>query len=514
MNIRARNPYIAGNPLTGREGFFGRKDLLDWVSTELLNTNTNALVLYGQRRVGKTTLLLQLQKYLPRDRFFPVYFDLQDQSQKRLGKVLADLVDAAGSGINLREYDTKDFDDEGKYFRSVFLSDLYHALSENVRPVFLLDEFDVLDQEGERSLPGQAASHALFPFLRQLMNSEGRPAFVFIVGRRSDDLRVNFAQIFKNALAKEVWVLDRPSAEALVRQAEINKTLKFAPESVERILQITNCHPYFTQLVCQRIWEHIYIDKPTEIPLITVDDVISSIPETLEVSHHAFTWLWDGLSPAEKIYAAALAEVSNEGVSVSEDRVVSLLVEKGSRLLRRDAELAPRDLVNRRVLILTENREYLFAVELFRRWAKKNRPLSVVVNEIDRVDSLADQLYQIGANFFNRRDWDEAVRFYKESLKHNPNHFQANLFLGETYLSLGRIEDAVSQLETAYILDTNEAKYPFVRALMSLAKEKEKAGLYQEALVACERALEISPNEQLAQDIRKTVLEKLSNAKK
>ena len=41
------NPYIAGNPVRNAEGFFGRRDLLDWVSDELLNPSTDALVIFA-----------------------------------------------------------------------------------------------------------------------------------------------------------------------------------------------------------------------------------------------------------------------------------------------------------------------------------------------------------------------------------------------------------------------------------------------------------------------------------
>src|SRR5262245_26277069 len=87
------NPYIAGTPLRRVKGFFGRADALEWVARELSNPDTNALVLYGQRRIGKTSLLMQLQRTLPSERFLPVYFDLQDQARRPLQKVLVDLAE-------------------------------------------------------------------------------------------------------------------------------------------------------------------------------------------------------------------------------------------------------------------------------------------------------------------------------------------------------------------------------------------------------------------------------------
>ena len=211
------NPYVAGAPLRGEQGFFGRQDTLDWVARELRNPATNALVLFGQRRIGKTTLLLQLQRTLPADAFLPVYFDLQDQATRPLGHVLADLADTAAEKVDLEPPAPAAFDDQGRLFRREFLPQLYRALGEQRRPVFLLDEFDVLDQVAEAEMPDTAAAKALFPFLRRVMGEETRPAFVFVVGRRAEDLSLDFTATFKASLVREIWVLDRESAEALVR---------------------------------------------------------------------------------------------------------------------------------------------------------------------------------------------------------------------------------------------------------------------------------------------------------
>lgn len=69
------NPYVAGNPVRGKN-FFGRADILERVAQELRNPGTSAIVLFGQRRIGKTTVLLRLQETLPKDEFLPVLFDL------------------------------------------------------------------------------------------------------------------------------------------------------------------------------------------------------------------------------------------------------------------------------------------------------------------------------------------------------------------------------------------------------------------------------------------------------
>ena len=59
------NPYIAGNPVTGPEMFFGREDVFQFLRQTLMGQHRdNVIVLYGQRRTGKTSVLYQMRSHL------------------------------------------------------------------------------------------------------------------------------------------------------------------------------------------------------------------------------------------------------------------------------------------------------------------------------------------------------------------------------------------------------------------------------------------------------------------
>jgi uncharacterized RDD family membrane protein YckC len=479
--------------------------VLDWVVQELHNPATNALVLFGQRRIGKTSVLLQLQRRFSTETFLPVYFDLQDQAVCPLGEVLADLVDTIAEQVGLRSPEPDFFDNRGRFFRRTVLPGLYRTLGESRRLVFLLDEFDVLDPGDETTLSATAAGRAFFPFLRSLMTEDNRPAFVFVVGRRAEDLSLDFTSTFKASLVREIWVLDRESAKNLVRQAEVNGSLRFTDDAVGRILRLSSNHPYLTQLLCQRIWELAYRGNPTEPPRVDLPEVEAAIPDALAAGDQALRWLWDGLAPAEKIYASALAEIAAERETITEDRVIQVLTAHAARLRTREVELAPRDLVKRRVLEVAGERHYRFAVELFRRWARLKKPISVVKDELDRVVPMANRLYEIGLDFFNELDRDTALRYFQDALQHNPRHFRARLHLGETLLELGRTDDALAELEQAYELDREAARLPLARALVIKAKSLEEAGDEEGALTVAERVLRISANEQGGQAVRAAV---------
>ncbi len=501
---RACNPYVAGVPLRG-EGFYGRQALFDWVAAELRWPANNALVLFGQRRIGKTSFLLQLLQKLPTDAFFPVYFNLQDQAQLPLNQVVADLSEQLAEEAGLASFAAAGFDEQGDLFRRSVLPQLYDALGER-RPVFLFDEFDVLDQMVEAELPETTATKALFPLLRRIMSEDPRPAFVFVVGRRTDDLSLDLRATFKAALQREIWALDPESAVKVVRQAEMNGSLRFQDDAVARILKLTSSHPYLLQLLCQRIWERAHSDNETAAPSIGVAEVEAAVPEALEVGGQALEWLWDGLSPAEKIYASALAEVATEDEPISEDQVIEVLSDHAARLLTWEVEdLAPRELEKRKVLVRVDVSEYRFAVELLRRWIQKRKPLYEVKNELDRLEPVADQYFALGRRSLLQRNLEDAVDLFQRALKESSRHFRSRLYLGEALLKLGAAEKAVAELEKAYRLDREEARLPLARAWMARAYQLEEEGDNDEALLLSEQVLELSPREKDAEELRNTI---------
>ena len=509
------NPYVAGIPLRGKEGFFGRQEILKWVTRELRNPGTNALVLAGQRRIGKTSLLLQLNRILPADTFLPIYFDLQDQATRPLGQVLAALANKVARQAGAKSPDPNAFDVYGRYFHETFLPKFYQTMGETRRLVLLFDEFDALDQATKQELAEVIAAKALFPFLRRVME-DPRLAFVFAVGRQVEDLSLDFTAIFKGSLSKEIWVLNRESAEELVRQAETNDTLRFTKRAVDRLLGLTSGHPYLTQLICQRIWERAYKRNLTAMPTVDLSEVKAAVSDALEAGKYPLTWLWNGLSYDEQIYAAALAEVADkEGETISEDQVRQVLITHVAYLDVRELEQASRYLVKRRVLEESGEREYRFAVEFFRRWVRRYQPLQEVTYKLDRVDLLAERSFEVGLRAFRRDDWETSIPYFRETLVANPGHLRARLCLGKALLELDLpklAKEAVGELKKAYELDQSTTRSLLTHALVTYAMVLKQEGDKDGALKICEEALQLSPNDQQAQEMCAAVRNELRNA--
>ena len=144
--VRIPNPYIAGPPIGGDEGFYGRQDVFDFVRKTLSSAHQKVIVLFGQRRVGKTSILYQLQKpsNLP-EGFHPVYFNLEGRASQNLNEVLYALAEKIAETLNLPPMPQSEFQSDGDYFSEHFLPQAYEALQDQ-HLLLLFDEFDVLSE--------------------------------------------------------------------------------------------------------------------------------------------------------------------------------------------------------------------------------------------------------------------------------------------------------------------------------------------------------------------------------
>jgi AAA+ ATPase superfamily predicted ATPase len=210
--VRIPNPYIAGPPIGGDEGFYGRQDVFDFVRKTFSSTYQRAIVLFGQRRVGKTSILYQLQKpsNLP-EGFHPVYFNLEGRASQNLNEVLCALADKIAESLNLPPVAHSEFQSDGDYFSGRFLPQMYKALQEQ-RLLLLLDEFDVLSEElSDETI----ALNTFFPYLQNRLFDEEKLVYIFVVGRRLEELTPEFLATFKQARTRPISFLSREDAKRL-----------------------------------------------------------------------------------------------------------------------------------------------------------------------------------------------------------------------------------------------------------------------------------------------------------
>ena len=84
------NPYIAGKPVGGSRAFVGRTHILRDIIQTLRSPHENTLLLYGQPRIGKTSILKELIAQLSKHgSYLPVYLDSKDKVFASPGQIFA-----------------------------------------------------------------------------------------------------------------------------------------------------------------------------------------------------------------------------------------------------------------------------------------------------------------------------------------------------------------------------------------------------------------------------------------
>jgi tetratricopeptide (TPR) repeat protein len=207
------------------------------------------------------------------------------------------------------------------------------------------------------------------------------------------------------------------------------------------------------------------------------------VDEALEASRNTLVWLWDGLGPAERVVASALAEAGPG--PITQTQLEQVLQESGVRVIIRELQNAPQ-LLQEWDIIEPVDGSYRFRVELLRRWIAEHKPLSRVQEEMDRIEPVANSYYNIGLRFYRRGNLEEAVEPLERAIKLNPNHIGANQLLADVYLAQDQAEQARQILERLETYHPTAVRPRLIQAILAQAEiakdEDTKLTLYKDVL--------------------------------
>ncbi|MBK6769401.1 MAG: HEAT repeat domain-containing protein [Ardenticatenales bacterium] len=381
------SPYIAGPPVKSREMFYGRGSIFTWVRENLSGTyQANVLVLYGERRTGKTSVLYQLQHHLPEYGF--VLIDLQSIAYA-LGSttdVLYAMARKAATGLSrqgfvLERPEREQYvDNPLEQFVDVGEEIGRQAIASGRRAVIICDEFDLLIEAVEN---GQVSPY-VFDTIRGLMQHQEGLSFIFTGAYKvSEMLRNPTSILFNTALRRKVSFLERDEAERLIREP-VQDVLWYDDLAVEKILRVTAGQPYFIQYICHEIVNLCRHDRKNFATLRDVDRALqTTVQETTGIIRNGY----QSLTREERILLAAVSRVTDDGRPyVGLDDILDTLRQDNVDVPKRDGIEVMRQLVDRD--FITERagegygRQYGFTMELVRIWLEQNDEYNRLLEEL------------------------------------------------------------------------------------------------------------------------------------
>lgn len=314
---RGFNPYICGPPIHDEGMFFGREDLLREILQIIHNNN---IIIYGERRIGKTTLLYQLGRRLKKSEdpdyvFFPAFINLQGIPQDRLFLLLAQSVahevveDEMGSlGLICRSgsregaslslpglsakigpaaslrtgYNNFDFQED----LAVITQALQGTTSKEVRLILLVDEADVIstyDQIVQEQFRGV------------LMSSLARHIKVVVAGTYISKEWHLQSSPWYNLFSREIMLppFDVEEIKRLIQQP-VQGVYRYDQGAIRRIIAYSDRRPFEAQKLCLHAVKETLGQKKRHV---TVSEVEAALKSTLEERGLEFEQLWEAMSP-------------------------------------------------------------------------------------------------------------------------------------------------------------------------------------------------------------------------
>jgi len=374
------NPYRR-LPVRDREMFFGRSEELAYVY-ELLRAGVGAIFVQGQKRVGKTSLLLHLKEYyLDRSFAVPVYIDFQ---------ILGHLTGPAFFYYRIANavYNELQADDRISYvgpplwelFKGAPLNELTTYLRSvqshfgSTRLVLLIDEFSrTIDAYRQQKL-----DHDFFQeWLGLLQATMPHISYVMVVQQQTYNAMLE--QIAEHSL-DPIWQLlqigetlaVKPLSEKDARQLIERPTYnyqEYSTDALQYVWRLTGGSPFLIQTFCFNLVRHMARGARRRVELADIKVVAE---EFMHPNESIFAHLLDMVRGVgqkvcwqltqfldETDQAVPLAELSAALPDVPAERLLS----------------AVQELAGQHILIETEPDTWQFASLLFGRWLARNTVL-------------------------------------------------------------------------------------------------------------------------------------------
>ncbi len=274
------NPYKAGGPIHEDKLFFGRQHILD----AILNTvHNNSILIYGERRIGKTSILLKLHRELvQRDHstctFYPVFISLQGTPESKFFATLAQHILNACPLPSEQHWTYAP--EATEYDISAFLSDMQclirHLRTLSSRPpkiMLLLDEIDTLnDYSQDTNLQ-----------LRNVFTGPFHAYFSAIMAGYAlrEDWPTPASPPF-NYLSQRIRIgpLDEAIARQLIEEP-VRGFYRYTPEAMQKILDASELRPFLIQKLCLDAVNQMSQQKRRQVLPEDVDIAIETV-ETMK----------------------------------------------------------------------------------------------------------------------------------------------------------------------------------------------------------------------------------------
>lgn len=381
-----RNPFEFGS-LVANTSFCNRsKELADLVAHMKNGTN---LFLYGERRIGKTSLVKAALARLPKKQFLTVYVDLwptEDENTFSSAYAAATATAFHSKLDDMLDWASRSFpalnpsitiNDQGQPEFSIHLAARHvsrttlkavleaphkEAQRKKINVVVVLDEFQQMllykDDYIVRQLRSTIQEHQNVSYI---FSGSRKHLIQSMLQDKKQPLYGSGAHYLLGAIALDHWI-------PFITNNFNNTGKHIEPGTIAKIYQLTEGHPFYTQHLCHLIWE-LTADNGTAGDSIadsttTSDTTSRALEILLERQRYAYETLWESLTQKQRRLLEGIAFEPNAQI-YSLDFLIKYEIGRASTAQAALKKLLERDIIDR-------DREFYFVSDrFFRLWIRR-----------------------------------------------------------------------------------------------------------------------------------------------
>lgn len=277
-----QSPIVSGSPtpysltpVVGRN-FKGRESEVQEIVDRLRGRERdNPLFIWGQQRIGKTSLLWHLEKdILQNEKYLVVYVTLHDVLHQPMGYFLHRIASQIEQKVQREELKIPShyrMRHDPVFSFQKFIEQLEQVMGPQSL-LIIVDEFQgigTLKEEG-------ATKQDVFTYFRSLLQRGVTVNFLFCGGGVPNHLLTlsGLNSLLSVVDPIKVDSLEKEAAEALV--TELDASLHYEELAVGKLLEIADCHPCYLKYLCREL----YVTRTSQ--RISLADVERVIEQTME----------------------------------------------------------------------------------------------------------------------------------------------------------------------------------------------------------------------------------------
>lgn len=371
-----KNPFVYGETVSG-EHFCNRLVEMSELLEDIKNGQN--VIIYSPRRYGKTSMIKRVLERVKRKGTLTFYVDLYPALDKE--KFIEIYARAIAAGLpgrmtamikRLNEYLPRiipkavmneqsihfEFEFDRTSNISPHIDDLLAAAKKaadrHQKPaVVVFDEFQEIanfkDEEIERKMRSVFQDHRNVSYIfmgskthlmRDIFNNPNRP--FYRSGKHFPLQKISSEELFKFAGKKFS-----------------TGGIPFTKREMDDILDVSECHPYYFQMLCHVLWEICH-----DIKAIEQHDIEEAIRILISRESSSYIAIWEGLTGKQKKLMAALSKEDHPEV-FSKNFLGKYGLGASSSIQKALKRLLEKDLVRQ------ENNSYVILDLFFKKWIER-----------------------------------------------------------------------------------------------------------------------------------------------